>query len=322
MNYSKSLKLSILTSLCLFSTSCLSAKTYHLPEGYEALDGCTKQEALWKKIVSSKHKELPKFKSFGALQLMAMGVQELTKKKARQSDVAPKGWKKYLHRRGSIAKVKIVPIEGQPYSGIFKGAPCALLRLSITYKPTKKRKFAPGLALKILRSKEPSANVSALYKLDGQGDNYNFFENPLSNIVPIGDGIGLKLVHTIFKRVSDYPEEILIDHLASIDSKGEKSPNPVSPRQIFFVPQGNLKFSSSKHDIREDFHSIPEGTVIYRLYAAPEKYNQFNYDNYTDENIKEFVAESTPIADIVSTSPFISSEFGDVGLFFRHELRP
>ncbi len=295
---------------------------YTLPQGYEQLSACAKQQILWDQIEKTKHKELPEFKKFGALQLLGMGIQAIRKKENCHSDVAPKGWKKYLHRRGSVAKVKIIPVENQPFSGIFEGADCGLIRLSITYRPKGKRDFAPGLALKVLRDQVPSANVSALYKLDGQGDNFNYFENPLSNIVPIGTGVGLKLVHSIFRRVSDYPEEILVDHLATRTQDGKKVRSVNSPRQIFFVPTGELSFSSSKHDVRDDFHSIPAGTTLYTVYAAPEKYDSFDYYNYEVKDIKKFVSESTPVANIVTTSPFISSEFGDTGIFFRHELRP
>lgn len=315
------MKTLILLSLINFSLLAKSTH-YHLPQGYEDLSACAKQQILWDLVEKTKHSELPEFKKFGALQLLGMGIQAISKKESRVSDVAPKGWKKYLHRRGSVAKVKIIPVENQPFTGVFEGADCALVRLSITYRPKGKRDFAPGLALKIFRDQAPSANVSALYKLDGQGDNFNYFEHPLSNIVPIGTGVGLKLVHSIFRKVSDYPEEILVDHLAERTQDGKKVKGVNSPRQIFFVPTGELSFSSSEHDVREDFHSIPAGTTLYKVYAAPEKYDSFDYYDYEPEDIKKFVSESIPVANIVTTSPFISSEFGDTGIFFRHELRP
>lgn len=298
------------------------APHYHLSERYESLTGCEKQEILWDKVMDTEHKVLPDYSKFGAFQLAGMGLQALTTKKARQSDVSPKGWKKFLHRRGSMAKVKFVPAENSSFTGIFQGAECALLRLSLTYKPTKKRSFAPGLALKVLRDGAPSANVSALYKLDGQDKDYNFFKNPLSNIVPNGMSVPLKMVHKIFSRVSDYPEEILLDHLSDVDQFGNKEEKIKSPRQIFFVPNEKLSQASSVHDVRRDFHKIPTGTSVYKVYAASESRKNFNYlDNYKDADIQKFVKESTFLGEIVTTSPFVSSEFGDTGIFFRHELR-
>ena len=289
---------------------------------YEAQTGCEKQEVMWEKIEATKHRELPKFAKFGLFQLVGMSLQALRNKGYRHSDYAPPKWKKYLHRRGSVAKVKFIPVENNGYSGYFNGSDCGLLRLSLTYKPTKKRSFAPGLALKIFRDGRPSANVSALYKLDGQGNDYDFFKYPLSNIVPMGLTTPLKIVHKVFSRVSDYPEEILLDHLGDYDQFGNKEAKTVSPRQIFFVPNNKIESSSQKHDVRNDFHKIPTGTKVYSVYALSKADANYSYLDYKDSDISKYLKKSVHVGDIVTTSPFISSEFGDTGIFFRHELRP
>lgn len=292
-----------------------------VPANYEALKACEKQEIIWEKAVASTHKELPSYKKLGLTQLIKMSRQEISLKGSRYSDFAPENWVKYLHRRGSLAKVKIVPVSSK-YTGVFEGAECALLRLSLTYKVTSSKPVAPGLALKILRDGAPSANVSALVSLNGQGKNYNFFQNPMSNIVPEGKGIGQALVHKLFRKVTRYPEELLVDHMASMNAQGKNVVKVVSPRQLFFVPAVNVKYTSEEHDVREDFNSIPEGTKVYELRAAPEKYAGFDYSEYSSATAESFVKESEHIADIITTSEFVSSSFGDDGLFFRHQLRP
>jgi hypothetical protein len=181
---------------------------------------------------------------------------------------------------------------------------------------------APGLALKILRDGVPSANISALVSLNGQGKDYNFFRHPMSNILPEGSGLGQALVHRLFRRVTGYPEELLVQHMASIDAHGEKVLKVVSPRQLFFVPVPGISSASEKHDVREDFAVIPEGKKIYELRALPEKYMGIEYSGYTAAMAESFVKESEHIADIVTTSEFLSSSFGDDGIFFHHELRP
>lgn len=309
-------------SLVLLTTAVMAHERGHLPENYQSLSACQKQELLWKDIKLSEHQDLPKLSKFGLFQLIGMGVQALTKKAERNSDVSPKKWKKYLHQRGSVAKVKFVPTENSPYTGIFQGSECGLLRMSITYRPTKKRAFAPGLALKVLRDGKPSANISALYRLDGQGTNYNILANPLSNIVPMGDELGLKLVHKVFKKVTDYPEELLLNHFSDLDEKGETVENAKAPRQVFFVPNQSFNFSSSKHDFRKDLETIPAGTTIYKVYAASEKLKDFDYTEYKNEDIKKFLNEAKLIGEIITDSEFVASEFGDNGIFFRHEVRP
>lgn len=291
-----------------------------IPDKYDSLDACKKQDYLWGQIQASQHKELPPYRKFGLFQLMGMSVQKIGYKGELHSDIAPKGWKKYLHRRGAIAKVKFVPRE-HSYTGVFEGAECALLRLSLTYRVTGKRPVAPGLAFKILRDNAPSANISALVSLDGQEKDFAFFKNPMSNIVPTGNSLGQKLVHKIFRKVTRYPEELLLTDMAGTSTDGQKVQKVVSPRQIFFVPDPELKFSSDEHDVREDFFKIPEATTVYKVYALSDKYRNFDYTEYDDEKAKEFLKHSEHIGDIVTTSEFIASQFGDDGIFFRHELR-
>ncbi len=292
-----------------------------IPANYEELRGCEKQEVLWEKAVASVHRELPPHSKFGFPQLLGMSVQEIDKKGSLHSDFSPPGWKKYLHHRGVLAKVKLVPISSK-YTGIFQGAECALVRLSLTYRPVGSRPVAPGLALKVLRDGAPSANVSALVSLEGQEKDFNFFKHPMSNIVPISAGLGQKLVHKIFRRVSGYPEELAVNDMASVDAQGKRPEAAVSPRQIFFVPHPELKFSSEEHDVREDLLSIPAGRTIYQVRILSEKHRSYDYSQYAPSDVETFLKDSEHVGDLVTTSEFLASEFGDEGIFFRHELRP
>lgn len=303
----------------LFSSQAFGS----LPKSYEKMSACSKQELLWSKIEKTEHKNLPDLAEFGIKEAFAMSVQALIKKKNNFSDEAPRGWKKYLHRRGVVAKVKYVPRKKNAFTGLFKGVDCGLLRLSLTYRPNEEdRDVAPGLALKLFREGSYSSNISALYSLEGQGKSYNFFENALSNIVPIGEDSGLRFVHSLFKRVTDYPEELLLKDFATVDSKGQSLKRGVYPKHIFFVPSKGLekKFSSKPHDFRKDLLSLSKDIKIYTVYALSGK-SKFNYENYRTEMISDFVKKSVPIGDVVMSSRFKASEFGDTGLFFRHEAR-
>lgn len=292
-----------------------------VPDNYESLTACEKQNVLWEKIKSTTHSTLPEFNEMNAKQLFKFWFQKIQYKKNHVSDIAPPRWVKYLHARGSVAKVKIES-KNSKYTGIFQGADCGLLRLSLTYKVVGERPVAPGLALKILRDAQPSANISALVSLAGQKLDFNFFALSQSNIVQISSETGQKIVRKLFKRETDYPEELLAQDLGAMDSKGQKIIQVIAPRQIFFVPGPTLQFSSQEHDVREDFHIIPAGTVIYSLYAVPEEFKNNDYSSYTHDDTNELLNKYEHVADIVSTSEFISSEFGDSQLFFKHQLRP
>jgi len=335
------------------ATPAFAQARFELPQNYETLKGCVKQEILWKQALATRYKEkLPDFEEFGLKQILKLGVQSIIKKKTCEDDIAPKNWKKYLHRRGIVAQAKIVPLKKNGISGVFNGSPCALLRLSLTFRPdNEKRNVAPGLALKVLRDGVISGNVSALYTLAGQGKDNNFFKNPLSNIVPRGSGFGASFVHEIFFKVTDYPEQLMVRDLFAIDSKGKRWSQPSRYRQIFFVPNPELKNlfetkaiaavknlaaaksqamtqgSSSENlpdipDVRLDILRIAKGTRLYTVKALPMDYFRKPYSKYTADQISDFVTASEPIAEIVSTSSFVASSFGDDELFFRHEIRP
>jgi hypothetical protein len=313
------MRFSLTFILCL---STLSSFAFARDDKYTKLSACEKQEHLWSKVVASKHKKLPKLSKLGLIQVMGMASQAVRKKESHHDDISPRWWKKYLHRRGAVAKVSFNPVGENKYTGIFKGATCGLLRMSITYKPEKDKAVAPGLAWKILRDKKHhSANVSALYKLNGQGFNYNIFTHPLSNIVPRGDSFGEKVIHSIFKRVSPYPETLRLVDFGKLDVKGQLEKNSAAPEQLFFVPSEDVKkmFDRTKHDFRDDLLKIPANTVLYRVYALSGK-TQKEYDNYRPEDISRYVEESELIGELSTTSEFVASEFGDSGLFFRHEV--
>ena len=292
-------------------------------ENYLPLSAKNKQEILWEKIVNTKHKNLPEFDSMegpGAIKrVFGMATQYLTHKVEKPTDFAPAGWKKYIHRRGVVAKVIYLSHGNHPFTGAFNGIPHALLRLSLTYHP--KKSFAPGLALKVLRDGAPSANVSALYTLSGQGQSYNFMENPLSNIVPVGQSIGEWVIHKIFSKVAKYPEELRMEHMASFSSDGKEVHEPIAPRQIFFVPNEEISFSKSRHDMREDFLSLKPGTKLYTVYSAPRTKDFQEFHNYQIKDIDIHKEKAVPIGEIVTTSEFIASEFGDTGIFFKHEAK-
>lgn len=329
-------------AICALSLfwSAAHAKTPTAQE-YTKLSACEKQDILWKNITETKHAKLPAYSKLGILEVFGLARQALIKKLTEQSDFAPKGWMKYIHKRGAIAKVRFNSIGDHPYTGVFKGSECSLLRLSLTYKPvaskdlrvrdhsrpgprykeieTKGKPVAPGLAIKMLRDGVPSANVSALYTLQGQGQNYNFFSNPLSNIVPQGDSLGEKIVHRIFSTVSKYPEELKMQSMANMTSKGEKVKDSKYPKQIFFVPNKELKFDQDFHDVREDFARIEKGTLLYKVYALKDSDKYKSFSNYKISDIPKHLEDSVLIGEVVATSSFIASEFGDTGIFFKHD---
>ncbi|MEH2071469.1 MAG: hypothetical protein V7K47_25520 [Nostoc sp.] len=278
-----------------------------LPDDYQSWKAAEKQDFLWNsRILQSKYDELPTLRK---IDIVSLFFTALKTKMARQLDEVPNDWEKAIHARGTVAKIKFIPTNNTLFTGLFKGADYGVLRLSLTGNPSD-RGFAPGLALKLFVDENPSGNFSALVSLVGQGKNYNFFANELSNIVPVAKSFGPLLTNLIFSRVTKYPTKLYLENLAEIDQHGQKASKVYYPAQVFLVPNPNIKFPESPpHDFRNDLATIPSGTSLYTVYGViPEEATEQN-DN----------RQKAKIGYIETTSEFVSSFYGDSQLFFRHQ---
>jgi len=62
---------------------------------------------------------------------------------------------KILHKQGMVAKAKLVPVAGQPYTGFFEGSDYAIIRLSdvklrLDPEYAEHQKYVPSFAIKFL----------------------------------------------------------------------------------------------------------------------------------------------------------------------------
>ncbi|WP_257209678.1 hypothetical protein, partial [Nostoc linckia] len=278
-----------------------------LPDDYQLWKAGQKQDFLWNsRILKSQYDELPPLRK---IDIVGLFFTALKTKMDRQLDEAPNNWKKAIHAHGSVAKIKFISANNTLFSGLFKGADYGLLRLSVTGEPSD-RGFAPGLAIKLFVDGNPSENFSALVSLVGQGQNYNFFANELSNIVPVAKSLGPIISNLIFTRVTKYPTKLYLEDLGKIDQHGHQENQPRYPAQVFLVPNANIKFLETPHDFRKDLATIPSGTSLYTVYGvSPE--------DVTEENNNRQKAKV--IGHIETTSEFTSSFYGDNQLFFRHQ---
>lgn len=278
-----------------------------LPDDYESFSAEKKADFLFAQFERTRFTKLPALEAVNPLKFL---FSHLMTKIDLVSDEAPSGYEKSIHAHGVAAKVAF-EADDNPYTGLFQGAPHGIIRLSLTSDP-KGKDFAPGLALKLLVDGQPSRNISALYKLSGQGSNHNFFQNELSNIIPTQ--IDPKSLFSMgnFGRVTINPTKIAVNPFAAVDAKGEKIDNPNSPVQIYFVPNHKLDMKTSAHDFRDDLLKIPEGTVLYDVYATSETGSNFRT---IDEDRRD---KAVKIGRLLTRSAFIASDFGDRRLFFRH----
>ncbi|MDX5298302.1 MAG: peroxidase, partial [Gammaproteobacteria bacterium] len=237
----------------------------------------------------------------------------------RVSDVTPPGYEKPLHPRAAVARVAFVPSATTPYTGLFKGAEEGLLRLSVTGDPAD-RGFAPGLALKLFVDGKPSENIAALYTLSGQGSNYDFFANEMSNYVSpeVNESLGTTV---LFSLVSTKPTLVMANAMAKVTQQGQTVSSPKAPTQIYFVPNKDLKglFPKTAHDFRQDLLQLPEGVKVYDVYATSKEIKTSIFPSINRSYANDRRASAVKIGELVARSTFVASEFGDSGIFFKHQ---
>lgn len=154
---------------------------------------------------------------------------------------------KYIHTVGAVGKCKFRPTGNSPYTGIFKGADFGFIRLSAAEKPSfdnflmKGKPLAPGMGLKFLRSGKDSANLVAMYSVEGQPGNWNFFANSFTNHIGPAVGIKKKILAKKFATATKYIQEVGLSEFASIEENGNESSQPKYPFSLRFEPTSDVK---------------------------------------------------------------------------------
>jgi len=110
---------------------------------------------------------------------------------------------KLIHSVGVVASAVWKPVPNNlGYTGIFKsGCTDMYVRLSCAKAPAAGTGgYAPGLAFKCLRNGVKSADMFAMFSLQGQ-DSWNFFKNDLTNHVPdLGSNANFVLTNKSYFR--------------------------------------------------------------------------------------------------------------------------
>lgn len=290
----------------------------NIPADYDSWAGCEKQQHLWNNGILRTEFKADEIPALEKVDVLGLINRVLWDKVNDQKDVAPAGYKKPIHAHGAVAKVQFVP-EASDYTGLFNGSDCGLVRLSVTGDPSD-RGFAPGLAWKSFVDNKPSENVSALYTLSGQGTNHNFFANELSQYVSpeANETLGTSL---IFSAVTSKPTRLMVNAMAETNQDGSSASNANAPTQIYFVPSESVKnrFTSSTHDFREDLSSLTAGEDLYDIYATSDRIRTSIFPRLNKRYADNRRNSAQKIGTLKLTSNFKLSNFGDNGIFFKHQ---
>ena len=146
---------------------------------------------------------------------------------------------KYIHTVGTVGRVQWRDLGGHPYTGIFAGASSGFVRLSQANEPSPPAPgTAPGMGLKFLRDGRDSANLVAMYSVDGQ-DSWNFFKNNFTNHIAAGS-LALLPVSIKFSEATNYIQQVGLSEWASHAEDGTAASTPTFPFMLRFRPSGEV----------------------------------------------------------------------------------
>lgn len=282
-----------------------------VPGNYSDLKKSEKLQWLWSKIVESEYKVPPTYKqlktSLGK-ELMGFLPSRLSKAFSNNNDVIEKGRTKIIHKLGSTATVRFEALD-ENYQN-FDG----LIRLSNAVDGADGTMY-PSFSMKIpMDGADRSINFNIGKSFDGQRiendfrngkPDFNFFRDdktyPFSNELPLEPRSTFgKAFKWVFDQAHLAPNYISVSELSKVMNK------PAPRRFVFRAPPELRALMPSDHytDERQVFSTIEAGSVLFEVY------------------------ESTGLGDpgklvghLRTTSRFVSSQFGDQNLYFRHEGR-
>ncbi|XP_055353809.1 uncharacterized protein LOC129599543 isoform X2 [Paramacrobiotus metropolitanus] len=286
-----------------------------LSSNYDRLPAEDKQDQLWQKIARDPYREneLPTANpSFFSL-LNLFFPPFLKKSFTHDGDEMPNTRQKLIHTYGSVAKMEFRtnPNITTSFTGLLRSGAIGFVRLSLARQS--EDTFIPGMGVKFLIDGKPSLNMHVMNSLEGQGGNKNFFERTFRNIIPAPSSMKLKLLSKAFAVAiwflpggrDDRPESEtnlpLYEH-AAVDNEGRAVSPVVAPYEISFTPNPELAWSpDTTEDLRVNLGKIPVGSVLYTVTAK-----------------RGLRMEAETIGEIISTSRFVASRYGDEILFFQH----
>lgn len=297
--------------LCLaFFTSNLA---FALPTNYLELKAAEKQEILFNNVSKDPYTidEILESKDpsiFFALKLLS--TTYLAESFTNPNDVFEGEKTKVIHTYGSVAQVEFQITQESPYTGLFKTGALGVIRMSLA---SLRLPYTPGFALKLLVDGKKSQNAFAMYSLDGQGDNHNFFENSFETKIDEPNSGLLKAGATRFKLTlvelgSEHEDPTFqsTKDLAKVKKNGEVVKDDLSPFSLVFEPTKEAQMSTEKSNLRVQLTSDPkysDGLVLYRVFAR-----------------KSEESEKLLIGRVVLKSRFFSSRYGDKTLYFQHNI--
>jgi len=221
----------------------------------------------------------------------------------------PRWWRrrrtKPIHSVGSVARVEWRSAGGHSFTGLFRGASHGLLRMSLAAQADPAALLTiPGIGLKFLRDGIDSANLVAMFSVDGQ-QSWNFFRNNFSNHIP-GPGLDTLPLAVLFSTATTNIQQVGLSDWARYGEDGRGVAAPSFPYRLRFQPTGQLTAPDTYvGPLTEQIATIPASTTLYQVFAL--------------DRPEELGGSERRVADLVLVSEVVASRWGDEELFFRHQ---
>lgn len=218
---------------------------------------------------------------------------------------------KFIHSVGVTGQVSFVPNKNaRHFTGMFQGADLGIVRFSSAAEPSEKgQPLAPGMGLKFLRNGRDSANLVAMFSVDGQPGNWDFFANDFTtHIGPAHSGL-LKAVAWKFSAATDFIQVCGLSDWGLYDQSGHKSSHNSFPFHLRFEPHSDVK-----GHIPSSYHGAMK--YLDQLKAVPADSNLYNV--YATDKPKQLGGKEVLIGTLKLKGHLITSKWADENLFFRH----
>ena len=290
------------------SSACVGPQSVNTDE-YLLLSAAEKNKIIFAKCLEN----TTSASWFSGLEMLGIFMESMCPTFRAQGDELPwekgllfYGWrKKYIHTVGAVGQIEWRNLEEHPYTGIFEGAGQGIVRFSLAKEPdTSSNSTTPGMGLKFFRDRMDSANLVAMYSVNGQ-NSWNFFKNDFTTHIGTGSTalipLGIK-----FSQATNNIQQVALSDFAKYGEAGKQIADQQFPFMLRFHPIGDIVFSDEYvRPFTEDLTSIPQGSTLYEVWAL-------------DQPV-ELGGTEKHIADLVLVSEMVTSLWGDNHLYFRHQ---
>lgn len=283
-----------------------------LPDGFQIMSASSKQDYLFEQVSRKPYssKQILQQKNPCILAMMKLfSTKHLAQTFTNPSDEFLKKRVKLIHTFGGVAKINFRVTHETNYTGILKTGALGIIRLSLAKlgKPN-----TPGMAMKFLVDGQKSQNMFAMFSLDGQGKNHNFFANDFESKIPTPKTFMPKLLASKFTKAlktlgSDVPDPTLqtAREMAVFTRDGDIIEDSQAPFSLVFKPTADTEMRESEANllIRLQHQKYQAGLVLYDVFTRDKQ-----------------DGELLPLGVIELESSFIASAYGDNTLFFQHNI--